>query len=152
MWLSDQLFKTVITSTPLISIDLIVRNNQNQVLLGKRLNAPAKNFWFVPGGRIQKNETLDGAFSRLLKDELGIQNVIHRSDANFLGLYEHFYDDNFFDQTFSTHYIVLSYEIVLKQTQLEDFPKFQHEDYMWISENQLLIANEVHQYTQNYFK
>jgi colanic acid biosynthesis protein WcaH len=43
-------FKTVIASTPLISIDLIVRNNQQQILLGKRLNKPAQGYWFVPGG------------------------------------------------------------------------------------------------------
>ncbi|WP_151829897.1 GDP-mannose mannosyl hydrolase, partial [Acinetobacter ursingii] len=110
MWLPDQLFKTMITNTPLIAIDLVVRNTQNEVLLGKRLNAPAKGFWFVPGGRIQKNETLDCAFIRLLKDELGIQNVVPRSDAKLLGLHEHFYDDNLFDETFGTHYIVLAYE------------------------------------------
>ncbi|MFW1691357.1 GDP-mannose mannosyl hydrolase [Acinetobacter ursingii] len=152
MWLPDQLFKTVITSTPLIAIDLLVRNTQNEVLLGKRLNAPAKGFWFVPGGRIQKNETLDQAFIRLLKDELDIQNVVPRSDAKFLGLYEHFYDDNLFDETFGTHYIVLAYEIKLNRIQLENLPKFQHGDYIWISEDKLLIENEVHRYTQNYFK
>lgn len=152
MWLPDQLFKTVITSTPLIAIDLVVRNTQNEVLLGKRMNAPAKGFWFVPGGRIQKNETLDRAFIRLLKDELDIQNVVHRSDAKFLGLHEHFYDDNLFDETFGTHYVVLAYEIKLNQTQLDNLPKFQHGDYIWISEDKLLIENEVHRYTQNYFK
>ncbi|WP_151830759.1 GDP-mannose mannosyl hydrolase [Acinetobacter ursingii] len=152
MWLPDQLFKTMITNTPLIAIDLVVRNTQNEVLLGKRLNAPAKGFWFVPGGRIQKNETLDCAFIRLLKDELGIQNVVPRSDAKLLGLHEHFYDDNLFDETFGTHYIVLAYEIKFNRTQLENLPKFQHADYMWISEKNLLIENEVHRYTQNYFK
>lgn len=152
MWLTDQVFKTVISSTPLISIDLIVRNEQNQVLLGWRLNAPAKGFWFVPGGRIQKNETLDNVFRRLLKEELGIKKTIHRSEAKFLGLYEHFYDNNVFDENYSTHYIVFAYEISIEQTKLEDFPKMQHRDYMWISESNLLIENKVHRYTQNYFK
>lgn len=66
MWLSDETFKSVIQHTPLISIDLIVRNEQGEVLLGKRVNAPAKGYWFVPGGRVRKNETLDDAFVRLV--------------------------------------------------------------------------------------
>jgi colanic acid biosynthesis protein WcaH len=43
-------FKKIVESTPLISIDLVVRNDQGSVLLGKRTNRPAQNFWFVPGG------------------------------------------------------------------------------------------------------
>ena len=41
-------FKTVVASTPLVSIDLIVRNRQGQVLLGLRTNRPAQGGWFVP--------------------------------------------------------------------------------------------------------
>ncbi|WP_336175304.1 GDP-mannose mannosyl hydrolase [Acinetobacter ursingii] len=152
MWLPDQLFKTVITSTPLIAIDLVVRNTQNEVLLGKRLNAPAKGFWFVPGGRIQKNETLDRAFSRLLKDELDIKNVVTRSDAKFLGLHEHFYEENVFDQNASTHYVVMCYEFSIKESQQKDFPKYQHRDYRWISESDILSEKQVHEYCRNYFK
>jgi len=71
MYLDTKTFKTVIASTPLIAIDLIVVNERKEILLGKRLNQPAKNYWFVPGGRILKNETLDNAFKRLTLTELG---------------------------------------------------------------------------------
>ena len=97
MWLPDETFKSIIQHTPLISIDLIVRNEQGHVLLGKRVNAPAKGYWFVPGGRVRKNETLDDAFVRLVREELGIESGVTRADAKFLGVYEHFYDDNIFD-------------------------------------------------------
>jgi colanic acid biosynthesis protein WcaH len=50
MFLEKDLFSTVIKSTPLVSIDLVVKNNRGQTLLGQRLNKPAKGFWFVPGG------------------------------------------------------------------------------------------------------
>jgi colanic acid biosynthesis protein WcaH len=66
-------FKTVIDSTPLISIDLVVRDGEGRVLLGQRLNRPAQGFWFVPGGRILKSESLSSAFRRLTLDELGIE-------------------------------------------------------------------------------
>src|SRR5450830_138978 len=29
-----------------------------QLLLGRRINAPARGWWFTPGGRIRKNEAL----------------------------------------------------------------------------------------------
>jgi len=151
MWLPDQVFKTVITSTPLISIDLVVRNKQDQVLLGKRLNAPAKGFWFVPGGRVQKDETLDNAFVRLIKEELGTDIPVKRSEANLLGVYEHFYEENVFDSTATTHYVVLGYEIQLSEDQVINLPKIQHDDYIWVVEQELIINDLVHVYSKNYF-
>lgn len=152
MWLSDQVFKTVIQSAPLISIDFIIRNEKNEILLGKRINAPAKGFWFVLGGRVQKDETLDDAFIRLLNEELGIVAPILRSNANFLGVYEHFYKENVFDQSASTHYVVMCYEFSFKELQQKDLPKCQHRDYIWISEKNILSENHVHEYCKNYFK
>lgn len=151
MWLPDQVFKTVISSTPLISIDLVVRNNQNQVLLGKRLNAPAKGFWFVPGGRVQKDETLDDAFTRLIKEELGTEVVVKRSEANFLGVYEHFYEENVFDHTVTTHYIVLSYEITIYSNKLNKIPFNQHSQYVWWNELDIKSSKNTHIYVQKYF-
>lgn len=129
MWLPDETFKSVIQHTPLISIDLIVRNEQGEVLLGKRVNAPAKGYWFVPGGRVRKNETLDDAFVRLVHEELGIESGLTRADAKFLGVFEHFYDDCIFGDDISTHYIVLAYELNIN---LKKLKKIQHSCDLWI--------------------
>ena len=48
MHLDDKTFLRVIEATPLVSIDLLVRNERGQVLLGKRANRPAQGLWFVP--------------------------------------------------------------------------------------------------------
>ena len=72
-WLDVTTFETVVASTPLISIDLLVQNEHGEYLLGLRNNRPAQGYWFVPGGRVLKNETLDGAFKRLTFEELGIE-------------------------------------------------------------------------------
>lgn len=151
MWLPDETFKSVIQSTPLISIDLIVRNEQGEVLLGKRVNAPAKGYWFVPGGRVRKNETLDDAFVRLVREELGIESGITRADAKFLGVYEHFYDDCVFGNEVSTHYIVMGYEIA--DLNFEDITENidQHEGYKFFDINGLKLMKNIHQYTKNYF-
>ena len=75
MYLDKQTFSTVIKSSPLVSIDLVVINPDGQALLGQRLNRPAKGFWFVPGGRILKNESLGNAFKRLTLEELSLIHI-----------------------------------------------------------------------------
>ena len=157
-FLDDETFVKVLDSTPLISIDLIVRNAAGKVLLGLRTNKPAQGFWFVPGGRIFKNESIDKAFKRLTKTELGVELSI--DNARYLGLYEHFYDDCVFDSAgdtlkISTHYVVNGFEIVLPALGYESapmlLPKEQHEDYCWLSEDELIIAPSVHDHSKWYF-
>lgn len=150
MWLPGETFKSVIQHTPLISIDLIVRNEHGEVLLGKRVNAPAKDYWFVPGGRIRKNETLDDAFVRLLKEELGIESGITRTDAKFLGVFEHFYDDCVFGNDVSTHYIVLAHEITIND--FNHLPIQQHLNFNLFDVMNILESDFVNQYSKNYFK
>ena len=141
-------FKTVVASTPLVSIDLIIRNKQGHVLLGLRNNRPAQGYWFVTGGRIQKDERLEDTFSRLVPVELGSAAAFDQ--ASFLGPYQHFYRDNFSDDPFSTHYVVLSYELML-EIDLCDLPEEQHLDYRWFTVGELLSSNQVHQHTKDYF-
>lgn len=141
-------FKTVVASTPLVSIDLIVRNSQGQVLLGLRNNRPARGFWFVPGGRIQKDERLENAFRRLVEVELSAKAEFDK--ASFIGPYQHFYPDNFSGDNFSTHYVVLGYELTL-DIELNDLPADQHQDYRWFTVEELLASEQVHQHTKDYF-
>ncbi|ENT8679841.1 GDP-mannose mannosyl hydrolase [Escherichia albertii] len=146
--LEYELFKTIVEHTPLISIDLIIRNDKGEALLGQRLNRPAQNYWFVPGGRIFKNESFEAAFKRITFEELGVQTSL--DEALFLGVYEHFYNDNFSEAEFSTHYVVHGYEIQLNPQQLH-LPTIQHNSYKWFDIETLLNSTNVHQYTKNYF-
>ena len=140
-------FKTVIRSTPLVSIDLIVRNSEGKILLGKRTNRPAKGDWFVPGGRVLKDETLEDAFNRLIHVELGLLNTT----SSFKGVYQHFYDDNFSEDLFTTHYVVLADEIEFNGA-LASLPIEQHAEYKWLDENDLLVNDKVHIHTKWYFQ
>jgi colanic acid biosynthesis protein WcaH len=139
-------FKTVIASTPLLSIDLIIKNSEGKILLGKRTNRPAQGFWFVPGGRVLKDEQLDKAYVRLLNTELAID----KCEADFLGVYQHFYADNVSEDYFSTHYIVLAYKLTFNGSIIK-LPNEQHNEYRWFSQSELLNHNEVHNHTKWYF-
>lgn len=148
-WLDAATFETVIASTPLVSIDLIVQNEQGEYLFGMRNNRPAQSYWFVPGGRVQKKETLDAAFRRLTLEELGVE--LERSETQFNGIYEHFYQDSFFGEQFSTHYVVLAYQLILSKEKVRLSSK-QHRNISWISYHEIMDHNYVHKYSKFYFK
>jgi colanic acid biosynthesis protein WcaH len=148
MFLDNKTFETVIDSTPLISIDLVVKKPQGRALFGFRTNRPAQDYWFVPGGRIQKNESIKSAFTRLCLHELGLTCSIEQ--AAFLGTYEHFYDDSVFGEHVSTHYVVLGYEIMVDESELS-LPTEQHSKYQWLDVNTLLTQDNVHQHSKWYF-
>jgi colanic acid biosynthesis protein WcaH len=143
-------FLQAIDATPLVAIDLIVSNENGDYLLGHRINKPAQGFWFVPGGRIRKNERLDDAFRRIAHDELG-QTNLERTDADLLGVYEHLYEDNFSGEPgISTHYVVLGYTL-RRPMKLENLPNTQHTAYRWATGEEILADSAVHFNTRVYF-
>lgn len=148
MFLKPEDFATVVRSTPLISIDLIVENAEGEFLLGKRNNRPAQGYWFVPGGRVQKDETLAAAFTRLTQAELGVALAL--SAGQFHGVWQHFYDDNFSGTDFTTHYVVLGFRVKLEKG-ASQLPDAQHNDYRWLSKAALLAADNVHDNSRAYF-
>jgi colanic acid biosynthesis protein WcaH len=148
MHLEPDIFQTIVSHTPLVSIDLIVHDRQGRVLLGWRRNRPAQGCWFVPGGRIDKDETLDAAFSRLTRVELGEE--LARAAAHFRGVYEHFYPDCFAGTQTSTHYVVLAHD--LQVARFDQLPPEQHSDYRWFAVAELLADPQVHENTKAYFR
>ena len=141
-------FELIVESTPLVAIDLVVRSAEDKILLGKRVNRPAQGYWFVPGGRILKDEPVQLTFKRLLDVELALrsEDILSRP----LGLYQHFYPDNFSGDKFGTHYVVFAYEIRLQDMPCS-LPDIQHSDYKWFEEDELLQSHMVHQHTKWYF-
>lgn len=142
-------FAAVVAATPLVSIDLIVSDRQGAVLLGLRNNPPAKGYWFVPGGRIRKNETLADARLRLCREELGWITAVDA--GNLDGVYEHFYDTDFRAAAgASTHYLALAYRLQADPAILR-LPYAQHSSYQWLQPDQILLQPTIHAYTRAYF-
>jgi len=144
--LDDQTFKTVIDSTPLISIDLLVKKD-NKILLGKRINKPAQGYLFSIGGRVYKNESIQQATARIAKTELNIELKL---TPKFIDVFEHFYDDGIYKDV-STHYINLAYEVDINNEML-NLPTEQHNEYQWLSIDEILSSKQVHKYVKDYFR
>jgi colanic acid biosynthesis protein WcaH len=147
--LPDEVFAQVIEHAPLVAIDLLVEDGEQRILLGWRKNPPAQGSWFVPGGRIRKNETLEQAFARITHAELG--QIFDLEQSVFTGVYQHFYTNNFRgDSRGSTHYIALAHRLWSGNTQLP-LPQSQHAQYRWAHPGSITQDPLVHSYTRAYF-
>ena len=147
MYLPPERFRTIVASTPLVSLDLVVENPEGHLLLGMRRTRPAAGCWFVPGGRVFKGETLDAAFHRLTRDELGV--ALERSRADMLGVYEHIYDDSVFADETTTHYVVIAHHLRFA-LDLDTLPQEQHQAYRWWRKSDMADDPDVHVNTKAY--
>lgn len=151
--ISDKQFLHIIDNTPLVSIDLIIEDIQGKVLLGKRINRPAQGYWFVPGGRIRKNETIADAITRISSTELGADLSIN--DVQLFGSYDHIYEDNYLGEDgINTHYVVLAYSLKLPgviEVSVDRIEDDQHSEMRYWAKDILLETDDVHPNTKAYF-
>ena len=139
----------VVNQAPLVSVDLVIIDPLNYCLLGRRTNRPAKGSMFVPGGRILKNEAIGTAINRILFEETGYRTG-RLDKLCFIGVYEHFYMDSYWDDKTSTHYVVLAYRINLNSRFIEQ-PDRQHDFLEWFSSEELHTRSDVHENVKAYF-
>jgi colanic acid biosynthesis protein WcaH len=165
--LSQDEFDFVRRHAPLVSIDLIIQDKRGRVLVGLRNNTPAKRTWFVPGGRIRKDEGLPAAFKRIVCSEMenppgggtlpdGFGNLKFE-DAKFYVCTDHHYGpaDGL---PFSVHYVVLSYCMTVNSCDevLAKLPIGQHSRWLWAQIDQIVGKGEIdgaafHENTRRYF-
>ena len=63
--MTEQLFQ--------IGIKAIIRNDENQILLLKN-----KDYWDIPGGRIDQGEDIEAALLRELNEEIGVNHIAQK--------------------------------------------------------------------------
>ncbi|MES2372507.1 MAG: NUDIX domain-containing protein [Bacteroidota bacterium] len=148
--LDSNSFKCILKNTNLFAFDLILQDQNDKILLGLRRNKPAKNFWFVPGGRVYKNEALIDGLKRILINETGL-TIEDIFNVRIHGLYDHLYPDNFFeDASFNTHYIICCLKADIKSGKCIKKDE-QHTGLSFFSPEQIQTDNTIHQFTKNYF-
>lgn len=89
----DTLYRRIHKVLPILCADLVVVDKEKKrFLLVKRTNQPERGKWWLPGGRVFKNERLKEAALRKLKEEIGLRGKIVKQ----LGLHEYFSDTGYF--------------------------------------------------------
>ena len=145
------MFLNIVDKSPLVAMDLVVVRGGTEILLGLRNNRPARGFWFVPGGRIQKNEPMQTALARVAQGELGLELSSLSQPPVHMGAFEHFYDDCFAgDADISTHYVVMGNLIHLPAGAELQATDAQHSDLRWWPLAQAQVSEQVHRFSKDY--
>lgn len=104
-----------------------ILNEKNELLLQLRNKAPEKEYWSIPGGRVEMFETFEEAVKREVKEETGIE--VHVIDL--LGICNHIIQNE------KSHWVSPSFlcKIVAGEPQILEPTK--HLDMKWFSLNNL---------------
>jgi len=148
--LSEDKWRSCVNSMPIFGIDMIIFSRENGVLMGKRINNPAKDKFFVPGGRVYKNEKMKDAFNRILRSETGLTFPFEKTTS--MGLYEHFYNVTSWSTIdCSTHYIIEArlIEVQPEKIKLKINFDLQHTNCEWIPLEDY-ASKDIHYYSEMY--
>jgi len=147
-------FQAAVAALPLVSVDWVFTNPAGELLVGQRLNAPARGSWFTPGGRVRKGEPLAAAQLRVAAEELGLPPAAGAAllaRAQLMGAWDHFFPDAAFSPSVPTQYVNLPHwvaltaaEVALLRLPVGD----QHGHWQWMPLAQ--AAEQVHEHVKPY--
>ena len=63
---------------PTLTVDAIIKVNDDKIVLVKRKNPPYKDWWALPGGIVEYGETVEEAVKREVYEETGLAIEIEK--------------------------------------------------------------------------
>jgi len=63
---------------PTLTVDAIIKVNDDKIVLVKRKNPPYKGWWALPGGIVEYGETVEEAVKREVGEETGLEIEIEK--------------------------------------------------------------------------
>ena len=132
-------YKEILDSMPICCADIIIHYN-NKVLLVKRKNHASKGEWWIPGGRVLKNEKLKDAALRKIKQETGLSNFELKEETT---VHEYFSKDGIFpDLKTGTHNIGVIFIASIKDNQEIKLDN-QGSEFKWIDKIEEDLSPEI---------
>lgn len=141
--IDQKTYKKIYSLIPIPCVDILIIHDK-EFLLGKRVQKPARNQWFVPGGRVFKNETLARAARRKVNEELGVNIKI--SDLNFLTARQTIFKNSALGGPI--HTVNMVFILPLKLKPKINFDKKYHSEMKWFSK----INKDWHPYVKTILK
>ena len=155
-YLKTEQFQLALRLVPLVSIDLCILSPEDDILLGLRKNRPAKGYWFTPGGRVRKGETLASAVARIFLDELGL-GIDHFPVGKLMGVWDHLFSESVFKDNEPTHYVNIPYLYKIDSGNRHKINQClscsgQHSRWSWVSLNSEKSNLPIHHYAYKYIE
>lgn len=132
----NNLYKKILENVPVLCIDFVLVND-GKILLTYRTEEPAKDQWWIQGGRVHKNEKLIDTVRRKAKEEIGIEVEIVR----IIGVYEIMFEQGAFN--LPVHDVAICF-LVKPKNDAKVTLDSTHQEYKWISK----IDNDLHPYVK----
>jgi ADP-ribose pyrophosphatase YjhB (NUDIX family) len=76
-FIPSRLYNQITKWLPIVSVEAVIVMDKSLLLL-KRTNQPAQGQWWFPGGRIKKEESLEEALRREIKEETGLELATYK--------------------------------------------------------------------------
>ncbi len=110
MFINDEIYKVIVDKTIIWTVDLIIINTNNEILLWQRNNNPLIWEYYLPGWRRYKWEKILISAKRKAFEELGLN--IDENKLIFIWVYDDIYENSMYDWI-SSHYcpIIFAYKI-----------------------------------------
>lgn len=70
--LPPDIYNEIYSKVPRLAVELLIKN-QNGVLWVKRNIPPGQGMWYIPGGTVLLDESIDDALKRIARAELGVE-------------------------------------------------------------------------------
>lgn len=125
--IAPDLYTQVHALLPIACVDIVLLTPDNGFLLVKRKMKPAQGQWWLVGGRVYKNETLEEAARRKVREEIGIE--LNRADHQLQkigGGYETIFLEEPFGHGKGTHTINTCFLARLAKEDLDSISIDQH--------------------------
>ncbi len=132
------LYRKIFEVLPIPCVDIVIEHG-GKFLLCRRKNKPMKDAWWLIGGRVYKNETLERAALRKAREEAGIKGA---KIEKFLGTESTFFKNSAFGP--STHTINSVFLVKTRAVPVL-IPDDQSSDFRWFSK----IETKWHPYVRN---
>jgi len=135
--LNSKLYQKIHNYLPIVCVDVVIKTPDNGFLMVKRKEEPAKGEWWLVGGRVFKNESLESAARRKIKEEIGV--VTEKAEKIIEG-YELIFKKDPYGHGNGTHTIATCFISVINNTENlkldnfhSEFKVFKHYDKIWRS-------------------
>lgn len=83
MNIEKELYSKITQVLPIICVDVLVTDRLGRVLLVKRTQAPARDQWWQPGGRVHYGELRSESARRILQEECGLSALTLQEVGTF---------------------------------------------------------------------